>query len=128
MSGLYQTLNYLVHCGPRFNPKKQLQRPMHLEELRIRVESREVSEESEIRSLARHDTSPETTLYALGSFVGQIVNTGVLRGYVDMISVCSAEKTLSWTPREVQGEGKIPDAWAGYGFEWGMTLIEPASR
>lgn len=100
---------------------------MHLRELRIKVESRVVFDRGEIESLADRETNPGTTLYALGSIVGQIVNTGVLRGYVDMISVYSAEKILSWTPREVKGEGKIPDAWAGYGFEWGIMLDEPAS-
>ncbi|USW51943.1 hypothetical protein Slin15195_G052620 [Septoria linicola] len=121
-SGLYQTLNSVVHCGPRFDCTSLLEVPIHLAELKIKVESRDDPKKEydgdHYMSLSDRETNPETTLYALGSIVGQIVNTGVLRGFVDMISVCSADKTLSWTPREVKGEG-IPEYWNRYGFEWG---------
>ncbi|CAK1364698.1 unnamed protein product [Cercospora beticola] len=123
-SGLYQTLNFILHCGPRFDPGYRLPARMHLEELRISLESREdvtrQYDDDHYMSLSDRETNPETMLYALGSIVGQIVNTGVLRGYVDMITVCSVDndKTLSWTPREVKGDG-IPEYWHRYGFEWG---------
>ncbi|KAM3416708.1 hypothetical protein BST61_g8299 [Cercospora zeina] len=123
-SGLYQTLNFILHCGPRFNPKYRLPSSMHLEELRISLESREDAtrqyEDDHYMSLSDRETNPETMLYAMGSIVGQIVNTGVLRGYVDMITVSSVDndKTLSWMPKEVKGDG-IPEYWHRYGFEWG---------
>lgn len=126
-SGLYQTLNHLIWCGPKFDSKHPLPRPMHLHELRIKIESRpdggRTYDDDHFLSLSDRDTDPVTTLYALGSIVGQIVRTGVLKGYVDNIRVYTDLKELNWCPKEVEGTG-IPEAWARYGFEWSMVLYQ----
>lgn len=125
-SGLYQTLNHLLHCGPRLDSKKLLPQPMHITELRVMVESWGATtdngedRDADYRLSERH-TDPETTLYALGSVVGQIVNTGVLKGFVDRIRMTSSEKVLRWLPGKEEGTG-IPEYWNRYGFDWGMDL------
>ncbi|KAK4502993.1 hypothetical protein PRZ48_006420 [Zasmidium cellare] len=125
-SGLYQTLNHLVHCGPRFDMKRPLPQPMHIEELRLVVEERGVPprEEANTHFLVRKRDA-ETTMISLGSIVGQIVNTGVLRGFVDRVRVSTGEKVLNWNPAEV-GEGGIPEYWNRYGFDWGTELYTRA--
>jgi hypothetical protein len=113
-SGLYQTLNHLTHCGPRLDSRFELARPMHIRELRIVVERREGKGEERSRGEVQVDereTDPETMLYALGSIVGRIVNTGVLKGFVDRIRMReSGGQTLQWDPEGIDGEG-IPDYW-----------------
>lgn len=122
-SGLYQTLNHLIHCGPRFDSKKPLPEKMRLKKLHVVVESRGVSEREKenMHYMMRMSTDPQTTLYSLGSIVGQIVNTGVLRGFVDHIQLSCGDKVLNWNPAEVEGEG-LPEYWNRYGFDWGMEL------
>jgi hypothetical protein len=122
-SGLYQTLNHLIHCGPRLDSRFPLDRPLHIHELRITVDRfRSRSDDEEV--LSERATDPETTLYSLGGIVGQIVRTGVLKGTVDRIRMRSAGgKTLSWNPETVDGEG-VPEYWSRYGFEWGMGLYQ----
>ncbi|KAF7194596.1 hypothetical protein HII31_04102 [Pseudocercospora fuligena] len=126
-SGLYQTLNHIIHCGPRFDSRHPLPKPMHIKELRVKVESRDkadrVYDDDHYMTLSDRDTDPHTTLIALGSIVGQIVRTGVLQGFVDRIRVFTADKELSWTPKDVEGEG-IPEYWNRYGFDWGMILYQ----
>lgn len=123
-SGLYQNLNHLVHCGPRLDSRYLLPKPMHIKELRITIESRDVPDEEDEQAhyrLSDRDTNPETTLYALGTIVGQIVRTGVLRGFVDRICLFCDDKRLEWYPEDSEGNG-IPEYWNRYGFDWGMKL------
>lgn len=123
-SGLYQTLNHFIHCGPRFKSACILEEPMHLKELLIFVESRGPEDENNKHShytLSDRETDPETTLYALGSIVGQINRTGVLRGFVDNIRASTGDKCLQWTTEDSEGSG-IPEYWDRYGFDWGMEL------
>ncbi|KAK4623966.1 hypothetical protein CLAFUW4_06209 [Fulvia fulva] len=126
-SGLYQTLNHFVHCGPRFDSERMLPKPSHLKELRVIVVEREFRGEDENPSygLSERDTDPRTTLYALGSIVGQIVRTGVLKGFVDDIHLSCDGEVLNWSPSIEDGEG-IPEYWNRYGFDWGMALYEKA--
>ncbi|EME44950.1 hypothetical protein DOTSEDRAFT_43389 [Dothistroma septosporum NZE10] len=127
-SGLYQTLNHFVHCGPRFDSAHILSIPMHLKELRVVVVERDFSGEEDDNAsyrLSERDTDPRTTLYALGSIVGQIVRTGVLKGFVDDIHLSCDGEMLQWCPNSEDGTG-IPEYWNRYGFDWGMELYKKA--
>jgi hypothetical protein len=94
---------------------------MHVRELRIFIESGEGVDPEAM--LAESETNPETTMYALGSIVGQIVRTGILRGHVDKIRITTGDKELSWKLQEFVGAG-IPGLWDQYGFVWGMSLYQ----
>ncbi|KAF2171810.1 hypothetical protein M409DRAFT_18043 [Zasmidium cellare ATCC 36951] len=121
-SGLYQTLNHLIHCGPMFDMERPLPQTMHIKELRVVVEERGIPAREEGNSHYRlRNQNAETTLYSLGSIVGQIVNTGVWRGFVDKVRLSTGDKVLNWNPAEVEGAG-IPEYWNRYGFDWGMEL------
>lgn len=99
---------------------------MHLKELRLVVETRGVctkGQENAQHRLARRSRDPETILYSLGSIVGQIVNTGVLRGFIDKIQLSTGDKILNWSPEDKEGSG-IPECWNGYGFSWGMDMYQ----
>ncbi|CAK4030206.1 Hypothetical predicted protein [Lecanosticta acicola] len=125
-SGLYQTLNHFVHCGPRLDSRYLLPKPLHLKELRITIESRGVPDEEDEHAhyrLSERDTNPKTTLYSLGTIVGQIKRTGVLRGFMDRIVLACDEEQLVWYAEDAEGNG-IPEHWNRYGFDWGMELYQ----
>lgn len=120
-SGLYQTLNHLIHCGPKLEKERLLPKTMHIEKLRLMTEDRGVPAEEKEKQNYRfaRQTDPVTALYVLGGIVGEVNNTGVLRGFVDAIQLTTADEVLNWYPAKKE-VGSIPTDWDRYGFEWGM--------
>jgi len=54
----------------------------------------------------------------LARLVIQINSTGVLKGHVDRIQLHGAQNASHWEVNSSGEDGKFPDVWSGYGFEW----------
>ncbi|SMR48634.1 unnamed protein product [Zymoseptoria tritici ST99CH_1E4] len=127
-TALFQTLNLLIHCGPRLDFGRVLPEPMRIHELKIEMARKggvrpARGEGGEVNPWEKRATDPEMMLYAFGSLVGMYVRTGVWKGVVDKVRMRGGGKTLSWDPEDVEGEG-IPPEWKGYGFEWGLEAYQ----
>lgn len=122
---LYQTLNLFLHCGPKFDVARPLPQPLKLEKLVVvtcieKDENRGRSEEH--RAFWR-----EQMLGEIEGLVCTLERTGLLQGLVERVCLCADEgegkepKLLEEIlVRDLGEEGKVPDYWKGYGFQWGF--------
>ena len=112
---LYQTLNLLLHCGPRMDPGHPLPRAMKLEELIICVIYVEDPDDDEEMRTHVRDTFSE-----IYHAVETLQQTGLLWGLVDAVEVHDRGLNL---PRVIVHRSEAPSVpahWDRYGFEWGI--------
>lgn len=123
---LYQTLNKVLHCGPRLDANTPLSHPMFLELLVVVVT---VESGSGVKSQHTSTEEARRALQSLWGIVGQLEDTGLLNGLVRRI-VLGTNAAPGFDQGQIEGEvmvsqrkkpGKVPPYWSGYGFEWGIT-------
>lgn len=121
---LYQTLNRFLHCGPRLDAAKSLPHPLKLEKLVVTT----YVEEGEDNGLPEEYRARwnERTFDEVYRLLRQLENTGLLQELIEQICVYAddgegkAPRVIGEIAvRDLQKEGKVPDLWNRYGFQWG---------
>ena len=113
MRFMYQTLNLVLHCGPRMNPSRPLAQPLHLRELVVNVHKR----------AERADDEFPGSWFPYGEvdrYLAALCGTGLLAGLVDKVRITNGTGELVPTLRTESGG--VPAYWDRYGFEWGLDV------
>lgn len=130
---LFQTLNVLLHCGPRMDIKRELPEPMHIDKLAIIPVLPDLIP-------GTHPSYRKTNFYRrhrisdqLRDFASNVCQQGIVYGLVDRFEVMMGKKAFEpgtniWgMDVEDLGDWEMPGHWHGYGFEWGMDQFRQAS-
>lgn len=117
---LYDALNLLIHCGPKFDPRRRLQQSIHLKEIKFIVVERG---DHDGRESSNDQMSSSHAFRELCSILVQLLDSALLCGYVDAASVSHADRKFSRNPTENSGQpGEISDVWKHYGYKaWGAS-------
>lgn len=130
VSHLYQSLNLILHCGPRMDSSRLLEGGF----LRVKGLSIDLRpwSETDVPHLewGNLDTgefvsSPALSLQLLGQLMRRLALTGLLGPYVERMKVSGRggkDGELDISPNK--GGGGVPQIWEGYGFEWGPESFQ----
>nr|POE74763.1 hypothetical protein CFP56_37294 [Quercus suber] len=127
---LYQTLNLFLHCGPMLRKECPLRKHICLEELVLRLDVAHVctGEDEDSPRCAVLGFRGLLQVYDLAT---RLCETGLLSGYVYRMSVYTEQGRKLLLASQI-AEPRVPEYWAGYGFEWGIdtktNAVEVVSR
>ena len=113
---LYQSLNHLMHNGPRFHTNSLLERHMRIEDLVINIDAGSHT----ATPASGCDANPPSNYSLFKGGWTQISRTGFLNDYVGKTILRSDHSGETEIPSEYQKVPAVPGYWRGYGFQWGI--------
>ncbi|KAH8651320.1 hypothetical protein BX600DRAFT_516900 [Xylariales sp. PMI_506] len=114
LSQLYQTLNSIVHYGPRVNRKSPLPEPMKLKQLVVNVNM-------PFGGFGRK-LNPIGVMTGIYGLLGRLGQTGVLFGYIDNIRIVGKDGHYEDISPTQKDNPAVPLRWVSYGFGWGAEF------
>jgi hypothetical protein len=116
---LYQTLNRVLHYGLNFGGHRHLSQHLRFKTLVLNLKT---SPGHEYGSSEHHNSWVFERFDHMSLFINRLEHTGVLWGYIESIGIVDMdghhELDVIVQPDE---NPRVPNAWNGYGFQWGVS-------
>lgn len=129
LASVYQTLNYLCHCGPLMNPKYPLIERMRLKKLYVRIHDdndySSTLEDDNSRARAHRDSFCKKPFDVLRWLAGERRIQEILTGFIDSIYInCNHYfDNIEVDTKQCRAlnlrERLMPWMWKFEGYEWG---------
>ncbi|KAK6396347.1 hypothetical protein LTR65_009431 [Meristemomyces frigidus] len=117
LRGLYQTLNYFIHCGRLLDSDRPLPWHVHLREVVVVFQAGNSHDEPRVIALELPKWHQE--FEELANFLAGAVHAGFLYGFVDKITLTYGADVRTWNVEWKERVG-LRERYQQYGFGWGI--------